>query len=47
MECEFFVNFLHRAETIHAAGDKWAGRGGPALPGGSGSARRLVVFSSD
>ncbi len=32
MECEFFGDFLSRAETIHADGDKWAGRGGPALP---------------
>jgi hypothetical protein len=34
MECEFFMDFHQRARTIHAAGDKWAGRGGPALPGG-------------
>lgn len=32
MKCDFFENVLSRAETIHAAGDKWAGRGGPALP---------------
>ena len=24
------------ARTIHAVGDKWAGRGGPALPGEKG-----------
>ena len=33
MKCDFLENFLSRAETIHAAGDNWAGRGGPALPG--------------
>jgi hypothetical protein len=31
MKCDFFENFLSLAMTIHAAGDKWAGRGGPAL----------------
>jgi|GEM_PF-5608877 len=34
MKCGFFENFLMRAWAIHAAGDKWAGRGDPALPGG-------------
>ncbi len=32
MECDFFGNFLLRAVTIHADGDKWADRGGSALP---------------
>ena len=32
MKCDFFENVLSRAWAIHAAGDKWAGRGGPALP---------------
>jgi hypothetical protein len=32
MKCDFFENFLSLDVTIHAAGDKWAGRGGPALP---------------
>jgi hypothetical protein len=32
MKCDFFENFLSRAETIHADGDKWADRGGSALP---------------
>jgi hypothetical protein len=32
MKCGFFENVLSRAWAIHAAGDKWAGHGGPALP---------------
>jgi len=32
MKCDFFENFLSLAMTIHAAGDKWAGCGSPALP---------------
>jgi hypothetical protein len=32
MKCGFFENVLSRTWTIHADGDKWAGRGGPALP---------------
>jgi hypothetical protein len=32
MECDFFGNFLLRHVTIHADGDKWADRGGSALP---------------
>jgi hypothetical protein len=32
MKCDFFENVLSRAWAIHADGDKWAGRGGPALP---------------
>jgi hypothetical protein len=27
MKCGFFENVLSRAWTIHADGDKWAGRG--------------------
>jgi len=32
MKYDFFENFLLLAVTIRAAGDKWAGHGGPALP---------------
>jgi hypothetical protein len=32
MKCDFFGNFLMRAVTIHADGDKWADHGGSALP---------------
>jgi hypothetical protein len=32
MEWDFFGNFLLRAVTNHAVGDKWADRGGSALP---------------
>jgi hypothetical protein len=32
MEWHFFGNFLLRAVTIHADGDKWADHGGSALP---------------
>ena len=32
MERDFFGNFLLRHVTIHADGDKWADRGGSALP---------------
>jgi hypothetical protein len=32
MKCGFFENVLSQAWAIHADGDKWAGRGGPALP---------------
>ncbi len=39
MECDFFGNFLLRAITIHADGDKWADRGGSALPQGGWSSR--------
>ena len=31
VKCDVFWDFLSRAETIHAAGDKWADRGGSAL----------------
>jgi hypothetical protein len=39
MECDFFGNFLLRAITIHADGDKWADHGGSALPQGGWSSR--------
>ena len=32
VRCDVFGNFLLRALTIHADGDKWADHGGSALP---------------
>ena len=41
-EVEPYLSHSRRAVTIHAAGDKWADRGGSALPQGGWSSRPPV-----
>jgi hypothetical protein len=46
MKCDFFENVLSRAWAIHAAGDKWAGHGGPALPLSFKNQHSTIIKSS-